>query len=68
MKPAEHYERTCRPRPAEWQAGFNGRFLPAHGGKEEPVYHLGRWWLLVWDTESCVHLNYCYADDTFHEV
>lgn len=52
--------------PANWDAGFKGRYRPACGGTEIPVYHPCKGWtLLVWDTKTSQRLLYEYSTDTF---
>lgn len=68
MKKSNAYDAIVRNLPSNWRKGFEGRYVPACGGKEEPVYRNGKWWLLVWDKEDRKHLHYCYEDDIYHEV
>lgn len=64
------YDAVVRNLPTNWRKGFEGesRYVIGCGGTEEPVYRNGKWWLLIWDREDKKHLNYCYADDIFHEI
>jgi hypothetical protein len=51
--------------PANWRAGFNGRYQPACGGKETPYIENGQWKLMVWDgAEQCYYI-YNYSTDIF---
>lgn len=58
---------NTRPMPANWENGFKGRYIPACGGKEVPVYYGDcGWTLLAFDTLTGQRCLYIFASDTFH--
>lgn len=57
------------PCPADWRTGFEkGRYRIACGGKEIPIYHPVRGWMvLVFDQKTSHHLYYFFKSDTFSD-
>lgn len=60
---------TAPPMPSDWKVGLEkGRYRIACGGKEIPVYHPVRGWMvLVFDQKMGRHLYYFYKSDTFSD-
>lgn len=69
MKLPPSQKNLAQPRPSDWSVGFqSGRYRIACGGKDIPVYHPVRgWMILVFDQKTSRHLYYFYKSDTYSD-